>query len=264
MRVATRHGSVECHVRGDGPALLLLSANPGDHRDWNAIAGDLARDHRLIGVDWPGYGDSPAPAAAASAMMFAEVALDVADALDLRAVVLGNSVGGFAAVRLAAARPDRVAGLVLVDTGGFTAHTWASRAFCWLKGRESVTRLIAGRFARHYLHRRTPDVAAILARTDDGRRVPSRVAVDAAVWRSFAHDEHSLADDAPRVRAPVLLAWGRHDPVLPLARDGAAAARALGVEPIVFDTGHMPFAEDPGAFLAALRPFLARVGAEAA
>jgi pimeloyl-ACP methyl ester carboxylesterase len=264
MRVATRHGPVECHLRGDGPALLLLSANPGDHRDWDAIAPDLARDHRLIGVDWPGYGDSPPPASAASAVMFAEVAHDVADALDLRAIVVGNSVGGFAAVRLAARRPERVAGLVLVAPGGFTPHTWASRAFCWLKGREAVTRAIAGRFARHYLHRRTPEVAAILARTDAGRRIPSRVAVDAAVWRSFAQPDHSLAADAPRVRAPVLLAWGRRDPVLRLDRDGAAAARALGIEPVVFGTGHMPFAEDPAAFLAAVRPFLARVGAEAA
>jgi len=261
MRTPTRHGPVECHVRGSGPPLLLLTANPGDHRDWDAVAPDLARDHRLIAVDWPGYGDSPAPepAASASAMMFAEVAIDVADALALTATtIVGNSVGGYAAIRLALERPARVGGLVLVDTGGFTAHTWATRAFCWLKGREVVTRAIALRFARYYLHARTPDVAAILAHTDEGRRVPSRVAVDAAVWRSFAHPEHDLTERAREVRAPVLIAWGRHDPVVRLGREGAAAARAFGVEPVVFDTGHMPFAEDPAAFLAAVRPFLAR------
>src|SRR5688500_4234764 len=122
MDVPTRHGPVACHVTGDGPPLLLLSANPGDHRDWDAIAPDLARDHRVIAVDWPGYGDSapPSPPSAASAMMFAEIAIDIADALDLTAVIaIGNSVGGYASVRLAAERPARVAGIVLVDSGGF-------------------------------------------------------------------------------------------------------------------------------------------------
>jgi pimeloyl-ACP methyl ester carboxylesterase len=267
MDVPTRHGPVACHVSGHGPPLLLLSANPGDHRDWAAIVPDLASGHRVIAVDWPGYGDSapPSPPAAASAMMFAEVAIDVADALDLSSLVaVGNSVGGYASVRLAVERPARVAGIVLVDSGGFTRHTWLSRAFCRLKGREAVTRVIAGHFARRYLRRRTPYTAEILARTDAGRRVPSVVAVDAAVWRSFLAPGHALFDVAAQVRAPVLLTWGRHDPVVPLRTDGAAAARALGVEPVVFDTGHMPFAEDPAAFLATLRPFLAGVHRRAA
>jgi pimeloyl-ACP methyl ester carboxylesterase len=259
--VPTRHGPVACHRRGAGRPLVLLHANPGDHRDWDAVAGDLARDHRVIAVDWPGYGASPPPAvpASASAMMFAEVAVDLADGLDLRgAVVAGNSVGGYAAFRLAAERPDRVAAIIAVDPGGFTPPSWLSRAFCAVKGREVVTRALAGAFARHYLKRRTPTVAAILARAEAGRRDPAVVAVDAAVWRSFADPRHDLR--ALAIAAPVLLVWGRHDPVVRVAADGAAASRALGVTPIVLDTGHMPFAEDPDAFLAAVRPFLAAVG----
>jgi pimeloyl-ACP methyl ester carboxylesterase len=261
--VTTRHGPVACHAHGTGRPLVLLHANPGDHRDWDAVAGDLARDHRVIAVDWPGFGASPAPRtgpASASAMMFAEVAIDLADALDLRgAVAAGNSVGGYAAIRLAAERPDRVAGIIAVDSGGFTAPSWRLRAGCAIKGSEVVTRAIAGAFARRYLRRRTPAVAAILARTEAGRRDPVAVAVDAAVWRSFADPRHDLR--AVSIAAPPLVVWGRHDPVVRADRDGVAAGRALGVAPIVLPTGHMPFAEDPDAFLAAVRPFLAAVGA---
>jgi len=263
--VPTRHGPVTCHARGVGPPIVLLHANPGDHRDWDAVLPDLARDHRVIAVDWPGYGASPPPEppGSASAMMYAEVLIDLIDALDLApAILVGNSVGGYAAVRCAVERPDRVAGLVLVDSGGFTAPSWTSRAFCWLLGHERVTRAIAVPFARRYLRRRNDDVAAILARTDEVARDPARVAVDAGLWRSFGDPRHDLRTAAAAVRARSLLVWGRHDPVLRADRDGQTAARAIpGAELVVLDTGHMPFAEDPGAFLAAVRPFLAGTAA---
>jgi pimeloyl-ACP methyl ester carboxylesterase len=258
MLVPTRHGPVAVHVSGQGPALLLLHANPGDHRDWDAVAPALARDHQVLAVDWPGYGDSPPPSppASASALACAEIAIDVADHLDLRAApIAGNSVGGFAAVRLAVDRPARVGALILVDSGGFTAPGWVTRAACWIKGREWVTRLVAGAFARRYLHRRGAHVAAILDRAERGRHDPATVAVDAAIWRSFADRRHDLR--ALRLAVPALVVWGRRDPVLRADRDALAAGITAGVAPVVLDTGHMPFAEDPDGFLAQVLPFLA-------
>jgi pimeloyl-ACP methyl ester carboxylesterase len=47
--------------------------------------------------------------------------------------------------------------------------------------------------------------------------------------------------------------------VLPIARDGEAARRAIaGSELVRFDTGHMPFVEAPDEFVRAVRAFLAR------
>src|SRR5690242_19950707 len=45
----------------DAPALLLLHANPGDGRDFDAVLPALADRYRTFVVDWPGYGDSTAP-----------------------------------------------------------------------------------------------------------------------------------------------------------------------------------------------------------
>jgi len=248
-------------IHGEGPTVLLLHANPGDRRDWDAIVPDLARDHRVIAIDWPGHGDSPAPAPPrdASAMHYADALAALAAELAIEdAIVVGNSVGGYAAVRLAIDEPRRVRALVLVDPGGFTAHGALSRAFCAVKGRECVTRRIAGRFARWYLRRRTPWTAAMIARADAERDNADQVAVDAAIWRSFTAREHDLRTRARAVAQPTLLVWGRHDPVLRIAKDGAAARAALPHARFVeLDTGHAPYAEDPPAFLAAVRPFLA-------
>ena len=249
------------HASGDGRPLVLLHGNPGDHRDWDAVAPDLARDHRVIAVDWPGYGASPPPVppSSASAMQFAERLGALAGALALEdAVVIGNSVGGYAAVRLALEQPARVGALVLVAPGGFTRHGLATRGFCAIKGREWVTRRIAGRFARRSLRGRTEVTAAMIARAEAGRADPAVVAVDAAVWRSFTDPAHDLRGRAGAVTQPTLLVWGRHDPVLRIDRDGAAARAAMPRAGFAaLDTGHAPHAEDPGGFLAAVRPFLA-------
>src|SRR5579859_5294117 len=187
--IKTRTGNVVYEEQGSGLALVLLHANPGDHHDFDAVIAPLAERFRVIAVDWPGYGLSSAPELpkAASAMLFADVLEDVVAALNLQsAIYIGNSVGGYAAARLAITRPERVQGLVLVSPGGFTAINAFTRLLCAAKGNEAITRLIATRFARLYLKRRNEWTAQILARTEAGRRNPASVAVDAAVWRSFA------------------------------------------------------------------------------
>lgn len=261
--IKARTGVIAYEETGKGAPLVLLHANPGDHRDYDGITPVLARRYRTIAVDWPGYGESeaPAPPSSATAMLMADVLEDIVNALRLGpAIFIGNSVGGYAAARLAIRHPGLVRALVLVDTGGFTELNLKTQIFCRFKGREFVTRLIAGVFAKWYLKRRNSLVEQILTRTDAGRSVPSRVAVDAGVWRSFLHPDHDLRERASRITAPTLLVWGRHDPVLPVRTDGQTAARSIpGARLSVLDTGHESFAEDPAAFLAVVEPFLAEI-----
>ena len=69
-------------------------------------------------------------------MRFADIAEELVEQLAPGgAVVLGNSVGGFAATRLAIRRPELVKGLVIVDGGGFAGRPLHVRAFCLLMSR---------------------------------------------------------------------------------------------------------------------------------
>jgi pimeloyl-ACP methyl ester carboxylesterase len=260
--VRTSAGNVACAMQGagGGPPVVLLHANAGDRRDFDAIAGRLAVWRRVIALDWPGCGLSVAPRdpRRVSAMQYAAVLVEVLDALGVaRAAFIGNSVGGYAALRLAIEQPARVAAMVLVSPGGFTHMTASTRLFCRLRGQEWVARLFAGAQARWQMRHRTPVVEAMIRRAESQRRDPTRVAVDAAVWRSFAHPEHDLRERAKAVTAPTLLAWGEHDPVLRIDREGRAAQAAMPHARLVpFDAGHAPFAEVPDAFLAVVEPFL--------
>ena len=261
--ITVRTGELNYLDVGNGQPLVLLHANPGEHSDYDSIIKELSEHFRVLAVDWPGYGasDAPTPPSSASAMLFAEVLEDFVKGLDLQAVIfMGNSVGGYAATCLALNQPQRVAGLVLVSPGGFTPNNWFTHIFSLVKGQEWVTRLIAGAFASFYLKQRNEYVQQILTRTAANRRVPARVAIDAAVWRSFTCPEHDLRDKARTLTCPTLLLFGRYDPVIRAAKDGQAAAKAIThARLVVLATGHMPFAEDSALFMQTVIPFLEEV-----
>jgi pimeloyl-ACP methyl ester carboxylesterase len=242
-----------------GPTLVLLSANPGDSRDFDAVAPRLAQHFRLLRLDWPGYGGSPAPQPpqSAGAGLFLERFSAFMDGLEIGAAhLLGNSVGGNVAVRYALRHPGRVRSLVLVSPGGFTDHNVLTRAFCRLQGQVWFKRLLGAGFTRWYLHARNQWTAAMIERAGGEQAGASALAVNAAVWRSFVEPEHDLRRAATALRLPALVLSGRHDPVLPPRPDGRNAAQAIaGARQLVLDCGHAPFAELPDEFLAAVEPF---------
>ena len=263
--IRTSQGPIAYERCGDGPPVVLLHGNAHDRHDYDAVLPVLAREFTVFAVDWPGCGESPAPPAPreSTASGLAALLPEIVERLGAApATLIGNSVGGFSAARLALTHPALVRALVLVDSGGFTAHNPVSRLFCRVKGTEVISRLVAERFPRFYLRRRTPTVEAMLARSRAHGRNPIGIAIDAAIWRSFTAPEHDLRSRASAIRVPTMLVWGKHDPVLPV-RDAEAARRALPQAPfVVLDTGHVPFAEDPDGFLAAVLPFLREAAAQ--
>lgn len=259
-RVTTSFGPVAYSVTGEGRALLLLHANPGDRRDWDAVVPVLSQRYRVIALDWPGFGASPAMAPEhTSAFGYAALLAELVPLLcDEPAILIGNSVGGFAAARVALASPERVAAIVLVDPGGFSELTWFARLFCWLKSKPWIVRRTAGRFTRYYLRERNATTRAMIARADAEMHNAEQCAVDAAIWRSFLDPAHDLRTAVRDLRVPVQLVWGQHDPVIRVDRAGAAARRALpSADFVSIASGHAPFAEAPDEFLRAVVPFLA-------
>lgn len=251
-------GQVHYRDEGAGPLLVLLHANPGDSRDFDAIVPVLTRTHRVLRLDWPGYGLSPAPARpeAVTAMDFAELLQAFVSALALPpAVYLGNSVGGYAAARLAIERPSAVTGLVLVSPGGFTPHNALTRLFCRLQA--SPWSVPPAWLAQGYLRRRTATSRAMLARAASEQSSAPARALNRAVWRSFPDPAHDLRPLAARIQAPVLLSFGRYDPLIPALLDGRVARRLLPqARWQLTATGHAAFAEAPEDFLERVQPFL--------
>lgn len=253
-------GSVHYSEHGRGTPLVLLHANPGDGRDFEAVIPALSRDYRVLALDWPGYGrsDMPAGPEAATVLLYYQVLREFLAALSLSpAYFIGNSVGGNAAARLAAESPELVKGLVLVAPGGFTRPNFITRAFCRLQG--SRFSFSPRRFAGMYLRRRNTTTAAMLQRAATIQVTPERLALNRALWRSFGNPgENDIRELSGAIECPVLLIFGKRDPVISAKRDGEVAARCMPSARFkVLSCGHAAFAEVPERFLAEVRPFLA-------
>ena len=251
---------LKVHYRelGQGTPLLLLHANPGDGRDFDAVIPELANYHRVIVLDWPGYGQSAPPPDYERVGVLSYYRFFVAflEALNLPQVsIIGNSLGGSIAARFAASHPERVARLVLVSPGGFTTQNMLTRFFCRFQG--SAFSVPPYWFARLYLHVPTSVTMEMLIRAKTQQASSVSLAINRALWRSFAHPENDLRDLAKTIRAPVLLIFGKRDPLISAKLDGKAAARSIP-HAATFNPpcGHAPFAELPEFFLKQVIPFL--------
>jgi pimeloyl-ACP methyl ester carboxylesterase len=256
----TTRGAIAYDERGAGNPIVMLSSGAHDRHDFDALRGLLPDGFRSIAPDWPGHGESPAGNGPASAMGFADVAEElVARLAPEGAIVLGNSVGGFAAARLAIRRPALVRGLVLIDSGGFLPRSLQVRIFCALMARPRFLRAIYPWFANRYMRprgeadRRARDVGIATTRQDPG------LAAVSGLWRSFSSPEHDLRREAAAIKAPTLVIWGKEDPVIPLEAGRTIAATVPGAQLELLDTGHAPQVSDPNGFAAIFVPFAERV-----
>jgi pimeloyl-ACP methyl ester carboxylesterase len=123
----------------EAPAVVAVHGVPGSGRDFRYLAPQLTPDLRVIRIDLPGFGGSaPVDDAVATLRGRARVVLALTDALALaRFGVIGHSMGGGAALAVAAENPDRVRRLVLIASLGLRLHrglgappavfAWASR-----------------------------------------------------------------------------------------------------------------------------------------
>jgi pimeloyl-ACP methyl ester carboxylesterase len=246
---------------GPGDPILCLHAAGHGSRDFEPLVTRAAGRRRLITLDWPGHGRSGSDPARANASRYADLLRGVLDALFLeRVVLLGNSVGGAAALEIAARDPSRVRALVLVDCGGLARPSALVRAF---------TRAMAWVY-RHPNAWWFPWFFAIqyrillrgAAATEQRARIVAagreHAGVLAELWKSFGEPLRDLRVDISQLQCPVWLAWARDDPYNHrwLIR---SALRQFEAPLTVYRGGHAPFLEQPDAFWRDLDRFLGSI-----
>jgi 3-oxoadipate enol-lactonase len=245
---------------GDGHPLVFLHGMGGSWRDWEPQLDHLRDRYRCIVIEHRGHGRSEATRGAYSTDLFAADAAAVCRHLGVgHAYVVGLSMGGMIAQKLALAEPDLVEALVLCDTGTHLGtrgaqflRDWAARvrATGMVDSRGVVNPEATG-FSRWTVEHQ-PHVAR------NNMREAESADPDAWARAAEAVAAHDTRADIGRITAPCLLVWGEEDPAVPVER-AQPLADALGGAPLVVlpDAGHVCNLDQPAAFEAAIEDFFA-------
>ena len=240
---------------GDGRPLLIAHGLFGSARNWRSVAKRLGEGREVVTVDLRNHGDSPWDDDASYDALAGDLAGTV-EAMGGRADVLGHSMGGKAAMRLALTRPDLVERLVVADIapvayGHSQQHLIdAMRAVTPAAGmtRGAADRALAARVDE-------PGVRAFLLQSLDraeGRWVLNLDALEAGMAGILGWPE----TDA-RFEGPVLVvAGGASDYVRPEHRETIRALFPAARVATLPGAGHWLHAEAPEAFVETVRLFL--------
>jgi pimeloyl-ACP methyl ester carboxylesterase len=257
---------------GGGPA--PVTAPRRGQRRLGLALGDGPSGPRLprLPPDLPGSGGSAGPPAERySPAFFGRFVGAFLDALGVdRAAVVGNSLGGLAALRFALSEPERVAALGLVASAGLGRRVnpalrslalpgYGGLAVAWGKRRPGAAQRVLGRsaiiFSRPW---RAP--REWLKEQYRLTRLPGVLEAQLATARSqvgLKGQREVLLDRLPELEAPTLVVWGERDRVLPPSQAREAMARLRnGTFELVPDCGHLPQVERPERFASGLARFL--------
>ena len=255
---------------GEGPPLVIVHGLGGAAVNFTELAPILAGSRRVLIPDLPGHGRSQPLKYVDGLTTYAEHVAAVADLEEMfPAPVIGYSMGGVIALRLAVERPNNVPALALVAAAGIVSVT--RRAEIWLAATGTVrpaqvmTRF-RGTFARRPRLRWLPfgawgavDPPGLSPESVLGfLEGPSQHTDVGAAGRALLTDDPR--PDLDRVRCPVFLLWGARDRLVPL-EDGFEYARRLRA-PIrtLPAAGHLLVGEQPQACAEILLEFLDGVG----
>ena len=246
----------------DEPTLLLLPAWSIIHsRLWKAQIPYLARHYRVVAFDGRGNGRShrPGTAEAYDDAEFVADALAVLDATGTgRAVLAGLSRGGRWAVELAADRPERVLGAVLIDPAiAFVAPPHPRRDYPF--DEELDTDEGWAKFNSHYWRRDYRDFLEFFAGQAFSEPHSTKQIEDMVGWGLETTPEtliltqlgpqpaslEEMAAILRRVRCPVLVVHGDDDRVRPHAAGEAVAELTGGALVTIGGGGHCPQARHP-------------------
>jgi pimeloyl-ACP methyl ester carboxylesterase len=237
--------------RNGKPVVLVHGLGKAAARDWSKVIPALAERYAVYALDLPGFGHSDKGNHHYSPQNYARALRWVLrEHVKQPFALVGHSMGGAVALAYAAAYPEQVGRLVLVDAAGvlhrsvyaeFLGRVGAQRALGvdspWF---DSVMRAIQYRVENLPVGELLLENAGVRQRVLRGD--PNAIAAYALV-------EHDFSEALPAITAPTLVIWGAFDSIAPVRTGQALAAMIPKARLQVLEgLGHAPQIEAPRRF----------------
>lgn len=267
-RIATALGPLAILEAGAGPPVILVHGLGATKGSFLPTVAALADRFHLIALDLPGFGDSVKPLRARyDPPFFARAVVDLMDALELdRAHVIGNSMGGRAALELGLAHPDRTDKLVLLAP----SLAWLrERPFAplvrFLRPELGLLQVTPRAVVEGVVRRMIPgaDSNWVQAGVDEFLRVyltrRGRMAFYAAARQIYLEEPHGATGFWTRLHdlePEALFVWGKRDRLVPVGFAAHVRRTLPRARELILDCGHVPQLERSEETHAAIAEFL--------
>jgi pimeloyl-ACP methyl ester carboxylesterase len=244
---------------GAGPAVILLHGLGGDGTNWALTTPALAKNYHVFVPDQIGFGESPKPLINYRVATLVDFLDGFSKKLGItKAILVGNSLGGWTAIAYTLAHPDQIERLVLVDSAGYSLSrtgvqgsreslafldpsTVASEKILMqtiLANKATVTDAFAESALAQHLHK------------NDGYTIDRFI-------DSIVRNEDVVDGKLGAIKVPTLVVWGREDGLIPLAAGELMAKEIPGSNIVILDhCGHVPQLECAIPFNTTLMKFL--------
>jgi pimeloyl-ACP methyl ester carboxylesterase len=252
---------------GTSPPVVLLHPKRSNARHWDHMVDAMKSPNRVVAPDARGHGLSDYPENGYRVPELAEDVVAFIDTLAIeKAVFVGGATGGNLCIWLAANRPDRVAGIAVVDPGMSVPKAIADEVIRQTREEHDFPDFATAKASMHFQDLWSPEVrdhyAAHSFREREDGRWEWRYAAAPARTIARSLDEDSVWDMAASVACPTVLVRGATSAVF----TDAHMERLVGLVPqarVVHLEGaeHTPAQENPAGMAAVVDALVADAGA---
>ena len=249
LRIHCREGSVR---NPDGRRVLYVHGTGCNGRVWQRHLEAIGDQHHAIAIDLPGHGQSDGDGFRGAAD-YAHFVASLADRLGWdRWVVAGHSLGGAVALTVAVYYPEKLSGLMLIDTGARlrVSPEILKRAQSAAAGDRTSVSDGPSSYAPTTPQSVIDGMAELIGEIDPRVTLKDWIADDSFDFMSRVH----------QVEVPSIAICGEQDPLTPVRNHRYFRDQMPNCSlEVIADAGHWPYVEQPEAFDRAVRRFLSSI-----
>ncbi len=251
--------------KGTGAPLVLIHGYTSSTYSWKDVFEPLAQKYRVIAIDLKGFGFSAKPDGDYTRRAQGEIVNGLLDYLKIdKAWIAGNSMGGETALNVALHHPEKVSGLILIDSAGVQVAGRGSFVPWYLQipvvGQVlTALALTSDKLVREGLQKSFYDDSKISdervkyyyepLKTRNGQLAASEAR------RQF--DLDPIENELNKINVPTLIIWGAADELIPLEAGKKMNSLIKNSKLVVFENcGHLPEEEMPEKVIGEMTNFI--------
>jgi pimeloyl-ACP methyl ester carboxylesterase len=230
--------------KGTGQPILCLHPIAHSSKDFQPLFDLLSDSYRIIALDFPGQGLSAPSPTPVSATYYAELTRNFISKLLLdNLTIIGNSIGGAVAIRLAYQNPS-IKCIVLadpggLDKGGFFAPLFINYYINFFKKGVGHKPSFQRDYEKYY-ERVLPSATSAARRKELTEHAYELAPLLVQAWTSFKQKNEDLRTMISGVHCPVLFIWGLKDKIIQYNRNKDSIKKFYDHALITYPIGHSP------------------------